>query len=188
MTDEPRAITGDYADFKLVRTRKVCQVVIELPIEQAGEVARLLGFPDPGGNTMCAVALVDTKQIAGRKAGKAGAGVGLRSDSEPIAETTAKPVTTGAPATKPKQRWEDMRPSARAAMMVQNPEFERYLRSFENPWDGIFPTADEWLKTELDIASKADLDAYNATAKVLRLAKIDGDFRAWQQAKGHGVI
>lgn len=59
MTQEPRAIKGDYADFKLIRTRKVCQIVVEVPMERAGDVTRLLGLPNPATGTPCAVALIN---------------------------------------------------------------------------------------------------------------------------------
>jgi predicted metalloenzyme YecM len=47
MTDA--AVTqGTFADFRLIKGRKVCQIVIEVPIEQADQaLAALGGLPQP---------------------------------------------------------------------------------------------------------------------------------------------
>lgn len=53
---EPAAITGDLSDYKYVKTRKVFQVVVEVPIEQAVQVQNTLGALDPGGNVPVVIA------------------------------------------------------------------------------------------------------------------------------------
>lgn len=53
------AILGTYSDFKLVKTRSVVQVVIEVPVERAKEVTDLLGMPMPGGEIHIGFARVD---------------------------------------------------------------------------------------------------------------------------------
>lgn len=56
----PAAFQGTYSDFKLVRTRKVIQVVIEVPIEHANVVLMALnGMPRPDEEKWVAVALLD---------------------------------------------------------------------------------------------------------------------------------
>ena len=135
-----------------------------------------------------------TKQIAGRKTGKAGV-LSAREDergsgiaSSPGAIT---PATT--PATKPKQRWEDMRPSARAAMLTKNPEFWAWACMAEPrdyPKTGLNETnTDTWLKNRLGITSKSEMDTAGAQSSMLfYFDEITGNFRAYQQAKGHHVI
>lgn len=49
-------IQGAYADFKLVKTRGVVQMVIEVPIEQAREVVDMFGIPNPASEISVAVA------------------------------------------------------------------------------------------------------------------------------------
>lgn len=66
-------------------------------------------------------------------------------------------------ATKPKQRWKDMRPSARAALLTKDPEFWEYISMTLTSEDPLFPVtteaaADTWLKEELYIQSKAIID------------------------------
>lgn len=52
-------ITGTYSDFKLVKTRSVAQIVIELPIEKAQEAVAVFGMPLPGSEVPVAVALLN---------------------------------------------------------------------------------------------------------------------------------
>jgi hypothetical protein len=53
-------IDGNYADFKLVKTRSVCQLIIEIPIEKAEAAISAFGMPIPGSEIRVVVArLVD---------------------------------------------------------------------------------------------------------------------------------
>jgi hypothetical protein len=54
----PAALAGSYADFKLVKTRAVCQLIIELPIEQAEAAIKMFGIPMSGTEIPVAVALL----------------------------------------------------------------------------------------------------------------------------------
>lgn len=55
----PAALAGSYADFKLVKTRAVAQLVIEIPIEQAEAAIKMFGIPMAGTEIPVAVALID---------------------------------------------------------------------------------------------------------------------------------
>jgi hypothetical protein len=50
------AIAGTYSDFKIIRSRKVAQLIIEVPIEQAQALITALGLPNPAEETWVAVA------------------------------------------------------------------------------------------------------------------------------------
>lgn len=53
------AIAGFFADFKIVRTRGVCQIVIELPLEQADAALTALGgVPQPASERPVAIARI----------------------------------------------------------------------------------------------------------------------------------
>jgi len=49
-------LRATYSDLKTVKTRSVCQLVLELPIEQLTDVVSLLGAPVPGNEVWVAVA------------------------------------------------------------------------------------------------------------------------------------
>ena len=67
MTDA--VIKGEYADFKLVKTRNVVQMIIEVPIEQATLITTRFGIPNPNESCWVAVAKLDvTKTDVNNKA------------------------------------------------------------------------------------------------------------------------
>ena len=53
------AIKATYADFKHIKTRKVLQIVLEVPAEQAEAALQMLGFPVAGTDRWVAVALLN---------------------------------------------------------------------------------------------------------------------------------
>jgi hypothetical protein len=62
MTDASVA-QGTFADFRLIKGRKVCQIVIEVPIEQADQaLAALGGLPQPATEAWVALARLETKE------------------------------------------------------------------------------------------------------------------------------
>ncbi len=58
MTDA-RVIKATFAEWKMIKTRKVLQLVLEIPLEQQGEVLTRLGPPMPDQEKWVAVALLD---------------------------------------------------------------------------------------------------------------------------------
>ena len=63
MTDTNRVIRGTYSDFKLVKTRNVAQMVIEVPIEQAEEVIQMFGLPRTHEERWVAVAALNVEPV-----------------------------------------------------------------------------------------------------------------------------
>ena len=59
----PAAISGNFADIKLVKTRSVVQMVIEIPIERAKDVTDAFGWPQPGSEIHVAVARLKTETV-----------------------------------------------------------------------------------------------------------------------------
>lgn len=53
---EHAIIQGTYADLKLVRTRKVAQIIIEAPLERLPEIVAAFGAPNPAAEVPVAVA------------------------------------------------------------------------------------------------------------------------------------
>jgi hypothetical protein len=63
MTDDAAVTQGTFADFRLIKGRKVCQIVIEVPIEQADQaLAALGGLPQPATEAWVAIARLETKE------------------------------------------------------------------------------------------------------------------------------
>lgn len=53
-------LKATYSDLKTVKTRSVCQLILELPIEALTDVVGLLGAPVPGNEVWVAVARLMT--------------------------------------------------------------------------------------------------------------------------------
>ena len=60
MTDA--VVKGTYSDFKLIKTRNVVQMIIEVPIEQAEQITTKFGMPQPHEEKWVAVALLNTEK------------------------------------------------------------------------------------------------------------------------------
>ena len=66
------AIQGTFADFKLIKSRSVLQIVVEVPIEHGEAVIKAFGVPQPGHEIPVAVArLVEGKAEKQKAAPKA---------------------------------------------------------------------------------------------------------------------
>ena len=61
---------GDYCDLRFVKSRQVCQIVIEIPIEQGAEFVARFGTPLPGKNVPVALARIDENAVKEKKGGK----------------------------------------------------------------------------------------------------------------------
>ena len=52
------AVLGTFADCKILKTRSVLQIIVEIPIEQADEALKALGgIPQPSEERWCGIAL-----------------------------------------------------------------------------------------------------------------------------------
>lgn len=60
---EPAAIKGTFSDYKLIKTRKVIQIIVEVPVEQQAQVFAALGYPMPDSETWVGVARLDPEKV-----------------------------------------------------------------------------------------------------------------------------
>ena len=58
-----RIIQGTYSDFKIVKTRSVAQVIIEVPLDQANQFVQMFGLPQPHEELWVAVAAIDRVSV-----------------------------------------------------------------------------------------------------------------------------
>lgn len=104
------AFRATYSDWKLIRTRKVVQVVLEVPVEQADQAYQVLGgMPLSGEETWVAVARLDV--------------------SAPAA--VDKPVQTRRPVAAEK------RLARQAAICCGDPVFQKFLAEHQMMQDGM---------------------------------------------------
>lgn len=160
MTDA--VFTGTFSDFKSVKTRSVCQIIIEVPVEKAGEcLAALGGWPIPGEEKSVAVArIVEKKQ-----------------------EQTAPD-----PAPAEGRQWQSLRPSQQAGILCADTEFQEWIVPHAK-W-GSGPTGPDsygegyvvdLVRDRCGIGSRAELDTNQQAAAIWN--EIVADFR-WHQKHG----
>lgn len=142
-------IRASFSDFKLIKGRKVAQLVLEVPMEQADQALKALGgCPMPDLDRWCAVALLQPD--AAEKP----------MPIEP--EATAPSVTVGG---KP---WRDMKFAQQAGILCADADFIAWLRC-----DTEFAAVKE-VRTRCGVTSRADLDRDPDAAE--RWLKISHDF------------
>lgn len=86
------AIRATYHTFKLVPSRSVAQIVLEIKIEDAEAALDLLGIPQPGKATWCAVAILRDS---------AGENISAVTPSRVAAEVAKGPEAVGAEPARP---------------------------------------------------------------------------------------
>jgi hypothetical protein len=180
MTDK-NAIDGDYSNFQLVQSRKVCRITVEFPIERAGEVIRLLGFPAPHSTTRCAVALLN-EQVP--REGKAAGDAPTREDGVNGRSATHAPteISTSPAAPKPPRaprKWEDMPLPEQVGLRCQETKFWRYIGAH----NGI--GAADKVRSACVVLSRKEI--LPGTAAGQTWMALERDYQAWQKAPSMGV-
>lgn len=147
------AFKATYADFKLVKTRRVVQVILEVPLEAADEALLALGgMPKPDTETWVGVARLDAK---------------------PVREET----TRMEPLPKAKRRFHELPLSQQASMRCNEQAFqkflsEHYLTPCENNAD-----AASLVRKACGVQTRSDL--LPGTPQGDKWRKLDDEFRAW---------
>jgi hypothetical protein len=171
MTD--LAFRATYSDWKLVKTRGVVQVVMEVPLAEADAAYKVLGgMPDFGSENWFAVAALV-------------APVGVDRNKP---EKEAKPVSpaTPQPDTKPllveaKRRWRDLQPAAQAGIRCNEPLFNLFLKHTRpDDWhEKSDPAA--CVRMICGVNSRSELGT-NHRARVI-WKQLDDQYQAWMQTQ-----
>lgn len=93
----PAAFKATYSDLKFIKSRKVAQVMLELPIEQADAFVKAFGTPNPAAETWVAIARL-----------------------VPEADGQTKDPA------KEKRDFSELRPSQRAALLCKTVAFQKF--------------------------------------------------------------
>lgn len=153
---KPAAIRADFADFRQVKSRKVAQLIFEVPLEQLPEVMEVLGWPRPDGNIPVGIARL-VAEIGPDDVAKRGG------QSVPSSATPVTPSASG--------EGQDIRRtytrSQMAAILCRDVQFQFWIaQQYGGGADPVIPSdvndaaivANGMLKDLLDIKSKSILD------------------------------
>jgi hypothetical protein len=148
------AFRATYSDFKLVKTRKVVQIVLEVPVEQANIVLDVLGgMPDPSRETWVGVA--------------------------PLSPSAAKPQPVDQPRPAGAKRdWRDIPPSQQAGIRCEEPIFEQFLKEERKDDWAEAQNARDAVCLICGVSSRSELVS-NQKARVI-WKQLDDQFQAWK--------
>ena len=155
------AISASFADFRIVKGRKVAQLIFETPLEAADEALRMLGgLPRP-----------DAERWVG------------------IAPLVGKPTAEQQPAPEPetvkkRKPFHTLPRSQQAAILLNEPQFRAWWGP-DDPAEWDDAEADRALKAQLGIASKRDLDHPGAAAdawdRLVATYRADTGRQTWER-------
>lgn len=65
MTERPAAFRAEFVNLRNVQSRKVVQLVFEIPVEKTDEALNCLGWPDAASPKVCAIAVLNEDAAQG---------------------------------------------------------------------------------------------------------------------------
>ncbi len=145
------ALSATYHDLRFIKSRKVAQIVLELPIEQADAFVKAFGTPNPASETWVGIARLDMSKVADE-----------------------------APKAKEKRSFADMPLSQQCAIRCNEPQFRRFLARDVADFEmfDVTMAADE-IRSLCKIASRSELDSNSTAAAIWR--RIDDAYWGWSR-------
>lgn len=157
-------VKATFSDFRMVKTRKVLQIVCEVPLEQAQRALKILGVPDPGAETWVALAVLDlSKQDAQEKA----VGHPDGNQAQPPQTPAGDGPIAGGNTPKARRPFHELPLSQQAAIRCGEPSFQEWCGFGPHVRfsDGAIPTERERadgaasrVRQDCDVESRSELD------------------------------
>ncbi len=157
MTTDAAIIKATFSEWRMVKGRKVLQIVCEVPLEAQETVLRALGTP--GVETDNWVAIARLNLSAGPTEP-----VQIAHDNDDAEEPHRPPMSL----------------AQSAGFLCGTPTFQQFILESGDGWDHR-PTkeeAAEWLRSVCGVPSRADIKPENPVAAE-RFRKIRADYNAW---------
>ena len=169
------AFQATYSDWKLIRSRKVVQVVLEVPIEQADEAYQVLGgMPNPASETWVGVArLTLTPMDEQGNFETPAATVPVR---RAVEEQFREAPTEAAP--RPRKSFAELSPAQQAGIACNEPRFWAFLREKMCRGEVIDTTsASIAVRALCGVSSRTQIKPGNAAADLW--GDLYGSYQAW---------
>ncbi len=164
----PAAFQATYSDWKLIRSRKVVQVVLEIPLEAAGQAYDVLGgMPNPGAETWCAIA---------RLKGKEG-------NSNPLTDTPAPASVEASPVRA--RTWAEITPAQQAGIRCNEPAFVQFLASRYRQCVDSTESASQLVRELCEVKSRSEIRAGTKSAETWQ--RIEQTYQTWLLAERMGA-
>lgn len=163
----PAAIRATYSDLRFVKSRKVAQITLEIPIEEAPNAVALFGTPNPAEETWVALARIQAPIRNGIEGHQPEAGHAGRS----------LPITEQAPP-KERRRFSELPPSQQAALKCQDADFRIWLTQSGRTVARNADDAAEFIRLLCGVDSRSDLNTNPAAAAIWQ--ETLRDFNVWR--------
>lgn len=149
----PAAFRATYADWKLVKTRAVVQVIFEVPLADADTAYEILGgMPDASKERWFGIAALRAAR------------------HEPIVDD---------PQEKPVKAWRELQPSAQAGIRCAEPIFWAFLQEELNMKEqGSADNAASFVRAHCKVNSRAHFNTNPAAKAVWQ--SLDNQYQAWK--------
>jgi hypothetical protein len=150
--NKPLAIRATYSDWRLIKTRGVVQVVMEVPLADADAAYDVLGgMPNPANERWFGIAPI----------------------KEVMPNTSSKPAVDARPEPKQdkparaKREWRDLPPDMQAGIRCNDPAFSAFLcEEHPDDWHESMGSVDECVRLICGVTSRAELVTHHR-ARVL---------------------
>lgn len=171
-------IRADFSNWRPIQGRKVMQLIFEVPIEEAEAALKMLGIPQPGASTWCAIALLENGKPAGERSAGSQKQMPKPSENSAVAgnptghelkHTNVNTAETGTSETH--RKFADLPLSQQAAIRCGDAMFQEYLKR-----DNADAAADEVrLYCEVESRSEINLRADSGA----RWLQLEAKYQAW---------
>ena len=168
MSNRPATFSASYADWKLIKTRRCVQIVLEVSLEAANEAYEALGgMPNAGTETWVAVARLDLQAI---KETASGVAVREASDAHHGEQHGAS---------RPSKSWGELEPSQQAGLLCNDPQFQAFLAADISVDRHVIneEAARNEVLLRCKIGSRSQIKPGSAAAQLWRT--LVSDYRAW---------
>ncbi len=160
------AFKATYSDWRLIKGRKVVQVVFEMPLEYSDQAyAALGGMPNPAAEIWCGIARLNLSKIGSNEAVGGEAKENLTSGLASPSNSRRKPVAP------------EHKLSMKAALICQEPPFLKYLAEHRGVVCYGITGAAEWLRQRCGVVSRAEIKP--GTAAGFTFEEIYNDYMLW---------
>ena len=159
------AFKATYSDWKLIKTRGVVQVVMEVPLAEADAAYQILGgMPDFSQERWFGVAPLKIPLA--------------EKETEPPSPKSS-PQPTPHPPAAAKLDWRDILPASQASMLCYKPVFHAFLREkYPDEWHESMADPDECVRLICAVSSKSMLN--DGPHRVL-WHSLQSEYQAWER-------
>lgn len=166
------AIRGTYSDWKLIKTRGVVQIIIEVPLSDADAAYEVLGgMPNLANERWFAIAPLKDQEVG---------------PAHPPASNPGQEIPRP---DRAKRSWRELHPAQQAGMRCNEPLFQAFLEQEKrNAWtDGAsilggdtnrYEQAVRCVRALCSVSSRADLNKDPDAADIWR--RLDDQYEAWK--------